>query len=128
MSDSLSRSILAAAFTVMTAVISQSISKAALAFRTAKLSTGVPEGVFIALGNSVLGSRYTAGALKHGRSWTMAVLLMMLAAHSQNFVQTLANLGIRGSQVYVQNTGTALVYDAVSFYNVTDVIVFPVLP
>ena len=120
LSDSHSRALLAAAFTIMTAVISASIGKAAVAFRTAKLSTGVPEGVYIALGTNGLGSKYIAGAIRHGRAWAVPVLLMMLAAHSQNFVQTLANLGIQVSQVYVQNTGTAQVFDAVSFYNVTD--------
>ena len=120
MSDSHSRALLAAAFTVMTAIISQSVSKTAVAYRTAKLSTGIPEGVYVALGTNALGSKYIIGAMKCGRAWAVPVLLILLAAHSQNFVQTLANLGIQVSQVYIQNTGTANVFDAVSFYNVTN--------
>jgi hypothetical protein len=119
MSDSQSRALLAAALTIMTTIISQSVSKAAVAFQTAKLSTGIPEGVYVALGTNALWSKYIIGALNCGRAWAVPILLMLLTAHSQNFVQTLANLGIQVSQVYVQNAGTATVYDAVSFYNTT---------
>ena len=116
MSDSRSRALLAAAFTVMTAIISRSIGKAAVAFRTAKLSTGIPEGGYIALGASAQGTRYIARAIKCGRGWAMPVLLVMLAAHSQSLVQTLANLGIQSSQVYVKNRGTAFIANTTLSY------------
>ena len=125
LSDSNSRALIALALTVATAVIARSVARTAVAYRTAKLSTGIPEGIFVAFGSNALWNSYIIRAVISRGRWAAPVILFVLASHSQNVVQTASNLGIHVSQVYVPNSGTANVYDTVSFYNVTDFAVPP---
>ena len=125
LADSNSRALIAAALTVSTAVISKSVQRTAVAFRTAKLSSGIPEGVFVALGSNALWNSYIVRAVISRGRWAAPVTLFVLALHSQNVVQTASNLGIHGSQVYVPNAGSANVFDTVSYYNVSNFTVPP---
>ena len=120
MADTYSRALLAAALTVSTTFIAKSVATAAMAFRTAKLASGIGEGAFVALGSNTLLNGYIARAILGRGRWAAPVVVFVLALHSQNLIQTVANLGIQVSQVYVGNNGTAYVFDNNSLYNVTD--------
>ena len=115
MTDTHMRTVIAAILTILGLVLTAAVTSAVEAFRTARLATGIPEGVYIAMGSQ--NAQYQVRAIF--TSWWAVMLVILLAINAPQSLQTLSNLAIRTVAVYVRNRSTAVVYDAYSFYNTT---------
>ena len=113
LTDSHMRTVLAAILTVVGLILTSAVMNAVESYRTAKLASGINEGVYIAMASQSV--KYRLHALF--TPWAPAVLLIILCSNAPNSIQTLANLGIKTAGVYVRNNSTAIVFDAYSHYN-----------
>ena len=113
LSNSHMRALLAAILTVVGLIITSMVTSAVEAYRSAKLASGINEGVYIAMASQSV--KYRCRALL--TAWGPAMMLIILCTNAPNAIQTLANLGIKTAGVYVQNLSTAVIYDAYSYYN-----------
>ena len=115
LTDTHMRTVLAAVLTILGLVLTAAVASAVEAFRTAKLATGINEGVYIALGSQ--NAQYQMRAIF--TPWWAVMIVILLAVNAPQSLQTLANLGIRTVAVYIRNRSTAVVFDAYSYYNTT---------
>ena len=117
LSDSNMRAIVAAFLTVIIALLNRAVTDAVAAYRVAQLAQGINEGVYIAMGSN--NPYYRLRAL--GTQWWAVMALLIVGGHTPASLQTVANLFIKTSSVYVRNQSTALVYSRYSYYNVSAV-------
>ena len=115
LTDTHMRTVLAAVLTILGLVLTAAVTSAVEAFRTARLAFGINEGVYIAIASQ--NAQYQIRAIF--TRWWAVMLVILLAINAPQSLQTLANLGIHTVGVYVRNRSTAVVYDAVSYYNTT---------
>ena len=115
LTDSHMRAVLAAILTIVGLVLTSSMTSAVEAYRSAKLASGINEGVYIAMSSHSV--KYRLQALL--TPWGPAVMFIILCTNAPNSIQTLANLGFKTAGVYVRNNSTALVFDTYSYYNVS---------
>ena len=113
LADSHMRAVLAAILTIIGLVLTSSVASAVESYRSAKLASGINEGVYIAMASQSV--KYHLQALL--TSWGPVMMLVILCTNAPNAIQTLANLGIKTAGVYVRNNSTATVYDHYSYYN-----------
>ncbi len=115
MSDSNTRALIAAILTGIISVMNRAVVDAIGAYRVAMLSDGIEEGVYIAMGSPNPFYRFRS----LGTRWWSIMLIIILSGHAPASLQTIANLLITSSSVYVRNQSTAQVYTGYSYYNVT---------
>ena len=115
MSDRDTRALIAAILTGIISVMNRAVVDAIGAYRVAKFSDGIEEGVYIAMGSPNPFYRFRS----LGTRWWAVMLIIILSGHAPASLQTVANLLITTSSVYVRNQSTAQVYTGYSYYNVT---------
>jgi len=115
MSDSNTRALIAAILTGIISVMNRAVVDAIGAYRVAQLSDGIEEGVYIAMGSANPFYRFRS----MGTRWWSIMLIIILSGHAPASLQTIANLLLTTSSVYVRNQSTAQVYTEYSYYNVT---------
>lgn len=116
-SDSNSRAMVSAIFTVIVWLMGVGFVTAVCSFRTAKLSTGIGEGVYVALGSMDL--KYCWRSLR--TRWWAIMLLLLLLSYGPGGLQALFSALIQTVPVYVAlSSSTAVVFDHTSNYNATD--------
>ena len=113
LTDSHMRAVLAAILTAVGLVLSSAVSSSVESYRSAKLATGINEGVYIAMASQSL--MYRLYALS--TPWAAAVALVVFATNAPNSIQTLANLGIKTAGVYVRNPSVAYTDEGYAYYN-----------
>lgn len=114
--DNYTRTLVAAIFTVAIFILNVAVSKAIDAYRTAKLTNGINEGVYIAM--SAYSIQYKLKSLKK-KKWAPVIAVIMLFSYAPGSLQTFGNLGIDVKTVYVKNKSTATIFTARSYYNAT---------
>ena len=117
------RAVVAAIITLSVTTISLALNDATLSLRTYVLSFGINEGLFVALAlsSSIV---YKMMAI-YRTKWGLIVLFILLLHIAPLSFQTLSSLAIKTVGVYVSNKSTVLVYDAKSYYNVTNLSISP---
>ena len=118
LSDTNTRTIIAAILTVAGFIIKCAVADASNAYRTAHLNTGINEGVYIATVSTSI--KYQLSSLR--TSWILPMTIILFCVYAPGSLQTLANRGINVSNVYVKNRSSVLIYDAYSYYNASSVI------
>ena len=111
-------SFVAGFLTLFTIAMASLIASTIEAYRSMKLSSGITEGVYIAMGSSSpFISPYQLRALR--TPWAPAMLLIILCTMAPQWIQFSVNFGIKTATVYVQNPSTVDVFNAYSHYNAT---------
>ena len=115
MSDSNTRALIAAILTGIISTMNRATVDAINAYRVAQLSSGIAEGVYVAMGSANPFYRFRSLATR----WWLVMLIIIVSGHTPASLQTIANLLISSSSVYVRNQSTAMLYTGRSYYNVT---------
>lgn len=118
LTDNHMRAVVATVLTVTVWLMWTALVDVICSFRTARLSDGIEEGAYVALGS--MNYKYCWRCLK--TRWCALILLLVLLAYGPGMLQTVLSALIKTVPVYVKSpSSAAMVFDHTSYYNVTDV-------
>lgn len=118
LSDNNMRAVVATVLTVTIWFMWTALVDVICSFRTARLSDGIEEGAYVALGS--MDYKYCWRCLK--TRWCALILLLVFLAYGPGMLQTVLSALIKTVPVYVKSpSSTAIVFDHTSYYNATDV-------
>ena len=110
------RAVVSALVTVLTGIWSVALSDAVCSYRTARLSLGISEGLYVALGSK--DHAYCWKTLKSRWWWLMAVVLPL--TYGPQALQTVLSEVVTTVPFYVKSHSTATIYNYKSYYNATN--------
>lgn len=118
LSDNNMRAVVATVLTVTVWLMWTALADVICSFRTARLSVGIQEGAYVALGS--MNYKYCWRCLK--TRWCALVLLLVFLSYGPGMLQTVLSAVVKTVPVYVKSpSSAAMVFNHTSYYNVTDV-------
>ena len=115
LTDTNMRTVIAAMLTLMGLALTAAVTSTVEAYRTTRLVYGINEGVYIAMASQNL--QYLRRAMQ--TSWAPVIFIIILATTAPQLLQTLVNIGIKTTGVYVRNRSNVGIYEGYALYNTT---------
>ena len=115
LSENNMRAVVSALVTVMVWLVGLALSDAICSYRTAQLSHGISEGLYVALGSKDL--KYCWKCLR--TRWFLVVIAVLSLSYGPSWLQTVLSAVVTAVPVYVKTQSTATVFDHTSYYNAT---------